>query len=52
MYVGLNKTEKTVLSMLIENADGTADMIAAEIGDTKCTIECVFANLQKREIRT
>lgn len=37
--VGLNKTEKAVLRLLIEDSDRTADVIAAEIGVTKRTIE-------------
>ena len=47
--VGLNKTEKAVLRLLIEDSDRTADMIAAEIEVTKRTIERTFASLQKRE---
>ena len=46
--VGLNKTEKTVLELLIEDSDRTAEMIAAEIGVTKRTIERTFASLQKK----
>ena len=46
--VGLNKTEKAVLGLLIEDSDRTADLIAAEIGVTKRTIERTFASLQKK----
>ena len=48
LYVGLNKTEKAVLGLLIEDSDRTADMIATEIGVTKRTIERAFVNLQKK----
>ena len=50
LNVGLNKTEKAVLGLLIENSDRTADMIATEIGVTKRTIERTLVSLQKREI--
>ena len=46
LYVGLNKTEKAVLRLLIEDSDRTADMIATEIGVTKHTIEGASVNLQ------
>ena len=48
LNVGLNKTEKAVLGLLIEDADKTADVIAVEIGVTKRTIERTFSNLQKK----
>ena len=32
LNVGLNKTEKAVLSLLIENADRTAEELASEVG--------------------
>lgn len=48
LNVGLNKTEKAVLRLLIENSDRTADVIAAEIGVTKRTIERTFVSLQKK----
>ena len=48
LNVGLNKTEKAVLRLLIDNADRNADMIAAEIGVTKRTIERAFASLQQK----
>lgn len=48
LNVGLNKTEKAVLGHLIENAGMTADMIAAEVGVTKRTIERTFVSLQQK----
>lgn len=48
LNVGLNKTEKAVLRLLIENSDRTAHAIAAEIGVTKRTIERTFVSLQKK----
>lgn len=48
LNVGLNKTEKAVLRLLIEDSDRTADVIAAEIGVTKRTIERTFVSLQKK----
>ena len=49
LNVGLNKTERAVLRLLIEDSNRTAEMIAAEIGVTKRTIERTSASLQKRE---
>lgn len=49
LNVGLNKTEKAVLGLLIEDSDRTADMIATEIGVTKRTIERTLVSLQKKE---
>ena len=46
--VGLNRTEKAVLGLLIENSDRTANMIATEIGVTKRTIERTLVSLQKK----
>ena len=48
LNVGLNKTEKAVLRLLIEDSDRTADVIVAEIGVTKRTIERTFVSLQKK----
>ena len=48
MNVGLNKTEKAVLSLLIESADWNAEELASEVGVTKRTIERAFASLQKK----
>ena len=49
LNVGLNKTEKAVLGLLIEDSDRTVDMIATEIGVTKRTIERTLVSLQKKE---
>ena len=46
--IGLNKTEKAVLELLIEDADRNADMIAKEVGVTKRTIERAFVSLQQK----
>lgn len=46
--VGLNKTEKAVLRLLIEDSNKTADVIAAETGVIKRTIGRTFVSLQKR----
>lgn len=46
--VGLNKTEKAVLEILIENPNRTADELAVEIGVAKRTIERSFVSLQKK----
>lgn len=35
----MNKTEKAVLSLLIENADQNAEELASEVGVTQRTIE-------------
>ncbi len=48
LNVGMNKTEKAVLSLLIENADRNAEELASEVGVTKRTIERAFASLQKK----
>ena len=47
MNVGLNKTEKAVLGLLLETPDKTAEEMASEVGVTKRTIERAFASLQK-----
>ena len=49
LNVGLNKTEKAVLGLLIEDSDRTADVIATEIEVTKRTIERTLVSLQKKE---
>lgn len=46
--VGLNKTEKAVIGLLMKNANNTAEMLASEIGVTKRTVERAFASLQKK----
>ena len=48
LNVGLNKTEKAVLGLLIETPDKTADEMASEVGVTKRTIERSFVSLQKK----
>lgn len=48
LNVGLSKTEKAVLKLLIQDPNRTADMIAIEIGVTKRTVERAFVSLQKK----
>ncbi len=48
--VGLNKTEKKVVSLLVKNPKYTSDELAAEIGVTKRTIERAFISLQKKKV--
>ena len=48
LNVGLNKTEKAVLELLIEDADRNADMIAKEVEVSKRTIERAFVSLQQK----
>ena len=48
LNVGLNKTEKAVLGLLIETPDRTADEMASVVGVTKRTIERTFVSLQKK----
>ncbi len=48
LNVGLNKTEKAFLRLLIGNPDRTADMITAETRVSKRTIERTFVSLQKK----
>jgi predicted transcriptional regulator len=48
LNVGLNKTEKAVLGLLLETPDKTAEEMASEVGVTKRTIERAFASLQKK----
>ncbi len=48
MNVGLNKTEKAVLGLLIEKPNRTADEMASVVGVTKRTIERAFVSLQKK----
>ncbi len=49
-HVFLNKTEKKVVSLLIEDAEYTADELAARIGVTKRTIERAFISLQNKKV--
>lgn len=48
--VGLSKTEKKVVSLLMEYSDYTSYELAAKIGVTKRTIERTFASLQNKKI--
>lgn len=48
--ISLNNTEKKVVSLLIEDAEYTADELAAKIGVTKRTIERVFSSLQNKKV--
>ena len=48
MNVGLNKTEKAVLGLLIEDSNRIVDVLATDIGVTKRTIERTFVSLQKK----
>ena len=50
LNVGLNKTEKKVISLLIEDSEYTSDELAAKIGVTKRTIERAFISLQNKNI--
>lgn len=46
--VGLNKTEKKVIELLIENPSLTSVGLAEKIGVTKRTIERAFKSLQEK----
>lgn len=48
--VGFNKTEKKVVSLLIENPAYTLEELAEEIGLTKRTIERAFISLQNKKV--
>lgn len=48
LNVGLNKTEKAVLGILIENPNRTADELAVEIEVAKRTIKRSFVSFQKK----
>ncbi len=48
--ISLNKTEKKVISLLIEDSEYTADELASKIGVTKRTIERAFISLQKKKV--
>lgn len=50
MNVGLNKTEKKVVSLLIENSSYTSEELAEKIGLTKRTIERAFRPLQNKKV--
>ena len=46
--VGINKTEKAVLGLLIDNPEMTAEEIAIEVGVTKRTVERTLVSLKKK----
>ncbi len=46
--VGLNKTEKTILGLLLVNPDETADDLSVKVGVTKRTIERSLASLREK----
>lgn len=46
--VGINKTEKAVLGILIRNSEKTAEEMAVEVGVTKRTIERTLVSLKKK----
>lgn len=48
--VGLNKTEKKVTSLLIEDSTYNSEEIADKLGLTKRTIERAFVSLQKKKV--
>ena len=47
--LGLNKTEKRVIEILIENSSVTSVELAEQIGVTKRTIERTFKTLQEKK---
>lgn len=47
---GLNKTEKRVIEILIENPSVTSVELAEQIGVTKRTIERTFKTLQEKKM--
>ena len=50
LNVSLNKTEKKVVSLLIEDSEYTSDELAVKIGVTKRTIERAFISLQTKKV--
>ena len=46
--VGINKTEKSVFSLLISNSEITADEMATELGLTRRTVERTLVSLKKK----
>ena len=50
MNVGLNKTEKKVIEILIENPSVTSVELAEKVGVTKRTIEREFKSLQEKKM--
>ncbi len=50
LNVGLNKTEKKVVSLLIEDSEYTSDELAEKISVAKRTIERAFISLQNKKV--
>ena len=50
MNVGLNKTEKKVIELLIENPAYTSIELADKVGVTKRTVERTFKTLQEKKM--
>ena len=50
LNVSLNKTEKRVIEILIENSSATSVELAEQIGVTKRTIERTFKSLQEKKM--
>ena len=50
MNVGLNKTEKKVIELLIENPSYTSAELAKQIDVTRRTIERSFKTLQEKKM--
>lgn len=50
LNVGLNKTEKKVIELLIENPNLTSIELSEKIGVTKRTIERAFKSLQEKNM--
>lgn len=50
LNVGLNKTEKKVIELLIENPSLTSIELSEKIGVTKRTIERIFKSLQEKNM--
>lgn len=50
LNVGLNKTEKKVIELLIENPNVTSTELAEKVGVTKRTIERTFKSLQEKKM--
>ena len=46
----MNKTEKKVVSLLIEDSEYTSEELAAKIGVAKRTIERAFISLQNKKV--
>ncbi|RRD93738.1 MarR family transcriptional regulator [Clostridiales bacterium COT073_COT-073] len=50
MNVGLNKTERKVIELLIKSPSITANELSVQIGVTKRTIERSFKTLQEKKL--